>query len=342
MIYKICRLFALAILFTLPCLQVNAQQITIPQVELKALLKPDSILIGDQIKFTLQATYDSAFQAIAMPRIENKKENPVELITAFQLDTIKREGRRLTVEQSYIITSFDSGRYAMVMPLLVKTLVAADSVRLDTLHFPQAELYVNTIPIDTTTYIMADIKPLAEYPFNIWDYWWVGVIILGIALIAFAIWLYIKWRKNKKGLFDFSKPKEPPYMVAIKELQKLKNEKLWEHDKTKQYYTRLTDIVRQYIEDTFGVQAMEMTSEEILQALQNIKLDKKELYEELKSMFEYSDLAKFATYKPSPVENERSYQYAYNFIETTKPQSESEINKVNTQNDNNDTNTTEV
>ena len=311
-------------------------------VDLKSSITPDSILIGDQVKLSLHATYDTTRQYVGMPLLKTEKGNPLEILETLKLDTVKIDGKMITIDQSFIVTSFDSGRYVYSTPVLLQSLLT-DTVRVDTLVFPPIELYVNTIPIDTATYVMYDIKPIATYPCVIWDYWWIGAIILGLVLIAFGIWWFLRWRSSREGLGFFSKPKDPPYIIAITELQKLKNEKLWEQDKTKQYYTRLTDIIRQYIEDTYGLQAMEKTSEEILKDLKNMNFDNDELYNELKEMFIFADLAKFAKYKPEPIENERSYKYAYDFIEGTKPKPEeiennidSNDNKeVNTQNDNN-------
>ena len=337
MINIVSKLFkiSLFVLLAFGAIQAKAQS---PKINLKATISPDSILIGDHVRLSLQATYDESCQLLALPKFDEKIADFIELVDTAKLDTLRREGNLLTIEQAYIITSFDSGRYVINIPMLLQT-VMPDTLNVDTLLFPPVELYVNTIFVDTATYVMYDIKGVAEYPFVIWDYWWVGVIILGIALVLFALRWYLKWRKSRKGLFMLARPKDPPYIVALSELQKLRSEKLWEQDRTKQYYTRLTDIVRQYLEDTFGVQAMEKTSEEILQALANLKLDDKGLYNDLKELFTYSDLAKFAKYKPSPIENERSYQYAYDFVDKTKLQSlkqdESETKEINTQDDNN-------
>ena len=295
--------------------QANAQE---RNVKLDAKLSPDSILIGDHVKLSLQATYDTTYQAIALPQFEkNKIGEVIDIIEMFKLDTVKIDGSQITVDQSYLITSFDSGYYAMAAPMLLQTL-ERDTLMVDTLNFPLVALYVNTIPIDTATYEMYDIKDISEYPFFLWDsvkqfmwdYWWIGAIILGLALIAFGVWWYLRRLKNKGRFFIFARPQDPPYIIAFSELQKLKEEKLWEQDKTKQYYTRLTDIIRKYLEDTYGLQAMEKTSEEILRDLKTLKLEKQELYDELKEMFTYSDLAKFAKYNPSPLENEQAYKYA--------------------------------
>ncbi|MDR1056569.1 MAG: hypothetical protein LBL90_12290 [Prevotellaceae bacterium] len=333
-ITKYIRLAFTLIFVLLTAIQLKAQT---PKVDLKAIIKPDSILIGDHIKLSLQVTYDSVRQRIALPEYEDGKMGPfLDIIEQLSLDTIKRDGRSITIDQSYIVTSFDSGSYMMAFPMLLQT-ATTDTILIDTLIFPQLDLYVNTIPIDTATYVMYDIKAISEYPFVIWDYWWIGIIILGLGLIVFGLWWYLRWRKYKGNLFVFSRSQDPPYVVAFSELQKLKNEKLWEQDRIKQYYTRLTDIVRQYLEDTYDMQAMEKTSEEILQALADLKFDKKDLYDELKKMLMYSDLAKFAKYKPLPIENEQSYQYAYNFVDGTKtqPVDKSETNEINTQDDNN-------
>ena len=114
-------------------------------------------------------------------------------------------------------------------------------------------------------------------------------------------------------------PVKPPYEKAIEKLQKLKLARLPESGKVNEYYTELSNIIREYIEGRTGLNVMEKTSGEILDALPSTEFNTKEHAQYLHDLFYYSDLAKFAKYVPNTAENEQSWQYAYTFVESGKP-----------------------
>ena len=116
------------------------------------------------------------------------------------------------------------------------------------------------------------------------------------------------------------KPKLPPHVIALQELDKLKTEQLWQQDKVKDYYTRLTDIVRVYIEDRFSVPAMEQTTFEILSEFKRngSQLDTK-TYNELQEILEVADFVKFAKLTPLPDVNQNMMTFAYLFVNETTP-----------------------
>jgi hypothetical protein len=148
--------------------------------------------------------------------------------------------------------------------------------------------------------------------------WLLGAILIG-AIIFLIIYAISRRRKNRPLFQAPPKPKLPPHVIAISELDKLKEEQLWQHEKVKEYYTRLTDILRKYIEERFDVPAMEQTSFEILDAFKNQKgkLDAKS-FDQLKKTLEMADLVKFAKYFPLPDDNHQSLVTSYTFVQQTK------------------------
>ena len=127
---------------------------------------------------------------------------------------------------------------------------------------------------------------------------------------------------NHKSLLPFAAPEEPklpPYEQAIKELDEIKTRKLWQQGLNKEYYTALTETLRRYIVERFGVNAMEMTSGEILDTLQN-KEEVHPVFDKLKQILSLSDFVKFAKVHPLPDENDLSISNAYSFVEETKPE----------------------
>jgi len=110
----------------------------------------------------------------------------------------------------------------------------------------------------------------------------------------------------------------PPYEVAIAKLDKIKQQKLWQQNRSKEYHTELTDVIREYIERTFDIPCMEMTSEEILEHLNHLKFETKPAYLALLQILRLADLVKFAKWNPATDEHELSLNNAYLFINQTK------------------------
>jgi hypothetical protein len=146
---------------------------------------------------------------------------------------------------------------------------------------------------------------------------WIGGSLLLIGLIAFVFYCISRRRKNKP-LFFPAKPAEPAHIVALRELNLIKTEKLWSTDKHKHYHTTLTNIIRQYIESRFGLYAMEQTTDEIIQSFRNENIISKELLSELSDNLSLSDLVKFARYTPQASENEAGLNFGFKFVNQTK------------------------
>ena len=145
-----------------------------------------------------------------------------------------------------------------------------------------------------------------------------GVLALLLALVALYALKRILARYGK-GLGDLFKPAppQPPHVVAIKALEALHNQKLWQNNRHKQYYSGLTDILRTYIAARWGVGAMEMTSDEIIEAMRSEELPDKARMD-LTAILRDADLVKFAKATPDGEQNEADYLKAFYFVEETK------------------------
>ena len=187
------------------------------------------------------------------------------------------------------------------------------------------ELTLKVLPVKVDSLPnIHDLKPVAEPPFFFSDYlpeflvkyWW--LIILVLVLIAAGIYAYFKW--FKKGELPLRKKEKviPPYDEAIMKLTQLKSEHLWEAGQEKEYFTRLTDILRNYIDRRFEINAMEMTSSQIIDVLRKNE-ETMPVNEQLSKILEMADFVKFAKMRPLPEDNEVAYQRALNFVNETKP-----------------------
>jgi len=279
---------------------------------IKASMDSAQIMIGEQTRLHLEiaANKNSSLQ---LPFIPDTLMRDVEVLAISQPDTTDLGNNRMQIRYDYLITSFDSALY-----LLPPFKVIAGT---DTFYSNQLALKVSTLPVDTESGNFYDIKDVWKPPFVLSDYVLVFWIIFGICLLILLA-LYLIFRKKKKlPLLPFLKPDEPllpPHVRALQALDTIKSEKLWQQGREKEYHSQLTDVIRNYIDDRFGINAMEMTSGEILQMIQ-AESEADPVFAQLKQMLIVSDLAKFAKYRPLPDENELSLMYAYLFVNSTVP-----------------------
>lgn len=275
-------------------------------------LSKDTLLIGDQAEWVSRLKVPVGMRA----QIDSMSEfvvPGVELVGGFHIDTLKKRKLYSDVEARATITSFDSGSY--VMPPLVVYFYEGENLA-DTLRLKEVPLEVTTVPIDTTTYQIADIRPQFKYPVPTSTVlMWIGIGLLAAAIIALIIWLIIRHRKNKP-IFGKVKPKDPPHITALRNLEKIRNQKLWQNGKEKQFYTGVTDVIRKYIEDRYNIKTMERTSNEIVKDLSKENV-KPEDFEEISDLFTTSDLVKFAKYTATEEENEKAIPTAVRFVNDT-------------------------
>ncbi|MDE5874225.1 MAG: DUF4381 domain-containing protein, partial [Muribaculaceae bacterium] len=146
------------------------------------------------------------------------------------------------------------------------------------------------------------------------DYWWILLIII---LMAAGGWW--AWRRYKKeGSILPKKPEPTPYETAMRRLRELKAKNLWEQGMEKEYFTDLTEILRVYLDRRFGINAMEMTTREIMDHL--YESDVKDKRDYVRQILSVADFVKFAKVRPLPADNIAAYENAVKFVEETKPE----------------------
>lgn len=284
-----------------------------PRIQAKFI--PDSIAIGDH--FELEITVDKdQLQIVDFPAFQKGKfTDQIEILEESPVDTLSHEGRRVRLGKRYRLTTFEEGIHTVGrFPVLYVDKNIVDTLKsLDSLV-----LQVGTFEIDTTTMTIRDIKPTMGAPLKFGEIsGYIGWGLLILAVIALIIWRIVSLRRNLT-MFGKPKPVEPPHVAAIRALEILHNQKLWQNGKHKQYYTRLTDILREYLDGRYGIPAMEMTTEETLDDLAKWEIPEK-LFANLREILSVADLVKFAKFTPEGDENETAYTNAYYFVENTKP-----------------------
>ena len=304
----------------LAVLSVPARAQEIPVVT--ARVEPDSIMIGDRFDYVIDVEKDLV-QVVDFPVFE-PRDGKIELVESCPVDTLERDGRRLKLRKRYRLAAFDEGKYN----LGVAEVLYADKNILDTLRSRDSlYLEVATFQIDSTSQSIYDLKAQKTLPFQLREIQ--GYITWGLfalLLLAAAAYALHRWlAKRGKGFGDLFKPAPPlpPHVAAIQALETLHNQKLWQNNRHKQYYSGLSDILRTYIAGRWGIGAMEMTSDEIIEAMRAEELPDKARMD-LTSILRDADLVKFAKAMPEAEQNESDYLKAYYFVEETKLVEESE------------------
>lgn len=283
------------------------------QVTVDAKLDSASIFIGQRIGMTLEVTAD-AKKKVELPQWDSLQQvvPGVEFVRAEKPDTsFLDDGHRMAINRRYYFTSFDSALYLMPEMQVVVDGKAYSSKKmaLKVLTFD-----VDTLHADSIFGMKSELAP----PFS-WAEWRVVIIGIVMALLFVAALVYVCYRlKNNKPILRRIRHKKhvPPHTAAMEKIAQIKEEKIWQSEDSKEYYTMLTDTLRQYIKERYGFNALEMTSYEIIQKLQDV--NDETAIAELKELFQTADLVKFAKYSTLINENDRNLVSAIEYINQTK------------------------
>ena len=244
--------------------------------------------IGAEFKLSIKTTVDTSSKVI-FPKLKNL--GALEVIQSYPIDTIKTDGRYELVKK-YGLTQFDSGRY--VIPS-IKIFINSKPFLTDSLL-----VEVANVKVDTLKQKMFDIKGIAPADNSMGDWWKYLLIIVLIVGIGVLIYWYIKKHQKKKLEAEIFKT---PIEKATSLLDTLEKKELWQKGEVKAYYSELTDIARNYIEEAIEIPAMESTTSELIQGLKAASVKKKmtlsqEIIENLERVLKQADLVKFAKSKP--------------------------------------------
>lgn len=283
-------------------------------LRVQASVSSDSMMIGDQAEFRIRVEAREGV-AFRLPPIADTLSAEIEVLTPVRTDTVRSE-ERVTVDHIYRITSFEAGMQ-QIPPQPV--IYSFDGLTDTALSRP---LFVSVFEpaVDTSAQIMP-IKPPINTPVTLREALpWIGLglaVWMVASLVYALVWMY-RQRKRDPDIFTI-RPLEPAHVVAFRELDGLREEKLWEKGMVKEFYTRLTGITRQYIERQYGIPAMERTTREILDAFRRSNPDDPILDEMLRELLELADMVKFAREEPLPVDNQTNLNNAYLFVQKTYP-----------------------
>lgn len=311
----------------LPCvalwaLMIFACGVARAQVTVDVRIDSLELFVGEQAHITLEVSAD-AKSRMTLPQVKagDMLTPGVEVVEVTRADTQRlNENARILVSQRYCVTSFDSAFY--YLPPFV---VDVDGKEYQSKNLA---LRVLSVPVDTVhTDQFYGPKEIMKVPFSWAD--WSPIFWLSLLLLAWTLLLtyfYIRYRDNKP-IIKIVKlaPKVLPHTKAMQEIDQIKAEKAWAKEDSKEYYTRLTSILRTYIEKRYGFNAMEMTSAEIIDRLLT---ENAESLDELRALFQTADLVKFAKYSTLINENDANLVNAIEFINQTKREADPKAQSV--------------
>ena len=260
-----------------------------------AVLDTNSILIGEQINFSISNTIG---KTEVWPTYEEFLVEGVEIIQEGKLDTTEN-----LISQNFIITAWDSGSY-YVPPISFSANSKTEGLLLT----------VQTIILEEGAELK-DIKQPMEAPIgwrDIWS-WLVGIIVL--TLIVFLLKKYV-FNKKEEEMIEKPEVIIPADITALQQLTKLEKAQLWQVGSVKEYHSELSEIIRRYTENRFNFIALELATDEIISELKS-KVNNEQLAS-ITILLQRADLAKFAKSKPDEDENKESMQLAKHFVGQTK------------------------
>lgn len=308
------KLLIILIVFISAALSAGGQDIKV-----SASFDTSRIFIGDQVHYTITIERPSDL-SVSIKTLRDTLCKNVEIVSGPSVDSLLMQDNKLKIIRKYLVTSFDSGFY-QVPPVYAEIKDASGIKRYYSDYSPLQVMRVKIAPPDTTAKIFDIIKPY-KAPVTLGEIIpWLIIALIAAALAWGAILLFRRFKKNKSVDEPVRSP-DPAHLIAFRELEKLKEEQVWQKGELKHYYTRLTEILRQYLENRYGVCSLEMTTSETLEALVKTGFRKDESYTLLKTILNGSDLVKFAKYKPDPAENEEHFSNSWKFVENTKVKEE--------------------
>ena len=285
------------------------------EVSVKAVFDTSRIYIGDQINYTVTVDQPAEISLNLATHKDTLLKN-IEILSGPVADTLSLNDSRIRIINRYLVTSFDSGFYE-IPPTYAELSTETGLKRFYSEYAPLEVMRVRIAPSDTTAQIYDIIGPY-KAPLTAGEVLpWVLLAALAAALVWVIIRLMKRFRKTKPG-YEPVVIKEPAHVIAFRNLEKMKEAKLWQKGEVKEYYSRLTEILRQYLEDRYRVYSLELTTSETLHELLKTGFKKDDNFNRLKNILNGSDLVKFAKYKPDPSENDLHYENAWQFVDITK------------------------
>lgn len=288
---------------------------------LERLQERDSTLIADQLRYGFRLEKVRENTSFVLSPWDGDAISPIEVLSPWIIDTVKvYKGKKkgpssFDIEGSVIITTFEEGLYTL--PPVTMLMISPDAPygsAPDTLHFKPLSMEVFTIPVDTASFVINDIRGQIRYPLTFKEILPYLAAVWSLVILIVLVVSLIMIRKTRAN--GATENREPAHIVALRKLDRFRGDRHWEPERQKQFYSGVTDALREYISARWDVGALEMTTFEIFDAMKEKDLPPG-LYDEMKKLFERADFVKFAKYTASREENASVIPSAVRFVTAT-------------------------
>ncbi len=292
---------------------IGATEIKAQNIEVEGKVNDTKVEVGKPFTLDLSLKVPYGWFVEWNDFIQDTLSEQIDIIKRGNVERTADADSNVIVKQQLTLMTFDTGQIQLPAVGLTYAQSFDDPMRLQAFTEP-IDLYATTIVVDTLQPYKPIVEPIAA-PIRMKDVFpWILVALLAI-LIGLGMWFFLKRRKAKvdengnvvKG------PVIPPYTKAIDDLKRLREEKMWQSGKVKEYFSSLTDIAREYIEGQFGVNAVEMTTDDIMEEIKPLHFSK-EAYDKLKDTMEVADLVKFAKYSATALESDTCLNNMTDFV----------------------------
>ncbi len=298
-------LVAAALILSLP--QAAAQEAGLE-------LDPQQIMIGQQARLVLQVTMPHGSTILLWPSLEEVLDPEIEIVRFGRMDTLSTDDKGVVLSQTHLITGWEEGLYPLP-PLSFLLLHGRDTLVLET---PARLLEVNALGVDPGQGLK-DIKGILTWPVSFRE---ILPILLGVLGLFVFIYFLIRWLRKKMPAVPEAAPLErpgvPPHIAALSGLERLRSRQLWQQGLVKDYHSELSQILRQYLARRFSMNALEMTTGEILAALPT-RMEHPSCLEGIRRILELADRVKFARHLPAPEAHEAVMEEAIRLVHETGP-----------------------
>jgi len=302
------RVFKLTFLvMTLFAISLYAQNINVT-----ASTDTSDYLVGDYINFRIRAEYDEVIRITPPSLTDNLGQ-----LEVIKVLSVSFEDDKNVQQFNYVISGYDSAR--IVIPPIPITYYPVGSSEAQTVETNEVVVFIHTLQVNPSEDIK-DVKDPVRISLN-WTFWLI-LILAVIAITLIAYYLYKRFRKPEEEVRTIKRtPPIPIYVQAMQALDHLKEKKLWQQGKVKEFHSELTEIIRKYFEDRYSFHSLEMTTAQQMIVLNRV-MDNQKLIDVTGDFLANADMVKFAKFIPLPTVNEEMMNQAYEIIDKTKPDEE--------------------
>ncbi len=275
---------------------------------LEPLNQRDSVLVADQFKYGFTLEKKDVPSALGLSDMSKVCNDTLVLVKSWQIDTLKTGD----IKGYIVVAPFEEASYELPSLYVLR---AYDDGRTDTLCFEGSRLEVKPMPVDTATFEIKPLKGQINYPLTFKEI--MPYVLGGLGFVAVLVLGIVFLPKILRRKSSAHKAKDPAHIIALRELEKYRGDKYWAPSHQKAFYSGITDILKNYIDESFSIDAPEMTTAELFSELKNVSEIDSQMYDSLRTLFERADFVKFAKAVVDDEENAQALPLCVKFVTST-------------------------